>query len=349
MKKNRITILCIIFVVIGLYSVNAQKNKFLSDVEKQKQQDKQNVAQIQKKIEQIRKRIIAENKKFQVGMTWAIKHRIKLITGDKIDPIKPKPTPITRPEPKPKPGTPVTDKPGKPQIIDPEPVLAKADYRAKTFNWRDRGKVTPIRFQGLCGSCWAFASMAAYESNYLIVNNRNLDLSEQYIIDAAVTDRGQDAGSCNGGSYVRVFSFLTQYGALKEEKFPYSGRSVRKRRPQKNPYYTMKWGRVKDYKVPPVIEVKKALVKYGPITASVKVTPAFQAYTGGIFDEHAPVRSQLDTNHAIVIVGWDDNKKSYLIKNSWGKDWGEDGYMWIEYGSNNIGRGASWIIVPKNN
>ncbi|HOA06363.1 MAG TPA: C1 family peptidase, partial [Spirochaetota bacterium] len=57
--------------------------------------------------------------------------------------------------------------------------------------------------------------------------------------------------------------------------------------------------------------------------------------------------NQYDTNHAIVIVGWDDSKKSFLIKNSWGEDWGEKGYMWIEYGCNNIGRGASYITVGK--
>jgi len=91
--------------------------------------------------------------------------------------------------------------------------------------------------------------------------------------------------------------------------------------------------------------MKEALAKYGAIAACVKVTPAFQAYKSGIFDEHASVSSPNDVNHAITIVGWDDNKQAYLVKNSWGPGWGDKGYVWVEYGSNNIGYGAAWAVV----
>ena len=93
--------------------------------------------------------------------------------------------------------------------------------------------------------------------------------------------------------------------------------------------------------------MKDAICKYGPIAACVKVTEPFQAYVGGIFDENARTAGPKDINHAITIVGWDDSKKAYLIKNSWGTEWGEKGYMWIEYGCNNIGYGATWVVVEK--
>jgi cathepsin L len=91
--------------------------------------------------------------------------------------------------------------------------------------------------------------------------------------------------------------------------------------------------------------MKEAIAKYGAIATSVKVTPAFQAYAGGIFDEHTRVSGQKDVNHAVTIVGWDDNKRAYLVENSWGPRWGDKGFIWVEYGCNNIGYGASWVVV----
>jgi cathepsin L len=91
--------------------------------------------------------------------------------------------------------------------------------------------------------------------------------------------------------------------------------------------------------------MKDAICKYGAIAACVKVTPAFQAYKNGVFNEFAYVSGEKDINHAITIVGWDDKKNAYLVKNSWGPQWGDDGYVWVEYGCNNIGYGATWAVV----
>lgn len=77
------------------------------------------------------------------------------------------------------------------------------------------------------------------------------------------------------------------------------------------------------------------------------VDPAFQAYTGGVFDEHT--KSFPWINHGVTIIGWDDSKHAWLIKNSWGTGWGETGggsergYMWIDYSTNNIGIATAWV------
>jgi cathepsin L len=92
-----------------------------------------------------------------------------------------------------------------------------------------------------------------------------------------------------------------------------------------------------------VNRIKKALCQYGPLSAAIRSTRAFHAYTGGIFDQKRPGR----VNHAIVIVGWDDSKNAYLIKNSWGKDWGLNGYAWVDYRSNSVGNWARGIHVRK--
>ena len=77
------------------------------------------------------------------------------------------------------------------------------------------------------------------------------------------------------------------------------------------------------------------------------VTDLFQNYTNGVFNEIPSNYASPTSNHAIVIVGWDDAKGAWLMKNSWGTNWGENGYMWIKYGSNNIGRRAAWVIAKK--
>jgi cathepsin L len=116
-------------------------------------------------------------------------------------------------------------------------------------------------------------------------------------------------------------------------------------------YYATDWGVVHPSgdisKIASVPDIKAAMCKHGPIAASVNVTSAFQNYTNGVFNETPSDYSNPTSNHAITIVSWNDNKNAWLIKNSWGTDSGDDGYMWIDYGTNNIGRRAAWVIAKK--
>ncbi len=228
---------------------------------------------------------------------------------------------------------------------------------ATSFTWVGRNKVTEIKYQGVCGSCWAFTSAAVVEANYLIRKNMSLDLSEQHILDCAeavqpvyrggkVVYVKSRAGSCQGGWYGPVFEYFKTKSAALEARIPYKFKESVCTAPGTNQYKIVAWGYVKpDGGIPTLREMKEALCKYGPVAACVKVTPAFQAYRSGIFDEFAPVTGPRDINHAITIVGWDDGKQAYLIKNSWGAQWGEKGYVWVKYGCNNIGFGAAWIAV----
>jgi len=88
-----------------------------------------------------------------------------------------------------------------------------------------------------------------------------------------------------------------------------------------------------------VDKLKQALCRYGPLAVAVRATRLFQAYKSGVFNE----RDTGKVNHGVTLIGWDDNKEAWLIKNSWGTGWGEKGYMWIVYYSNSIGYGASWV------
>ncbi len=253
--------------------------------------------------------------------------------------VKPKPVPVPEPKPAPKP---------EPEKVKPVPAVIVPDPDAKAFNWVEQKKVTTVKYQGRCGSCWSFTSMAVLEAAELIRNGLDLDFSEQYILDCAVDRRGADCGSCGGGWYGGVFDFLMGNSADMESNRPYQERESSCMPAKSRDYKVEAWGYIRrDAGIPSVREMKEALCKYGPIASTVKVTPAFQAYAGGIFDEHASVTGPRDVNHAITIVGWDDSKKAYLVKNSWGPAWGENGYIWVEYDCNNIGYGSAWVIATK--
>lgn len=212
---------------------------------------------------------------------------------------------------------------------------------ASAYSWHPW--LSPVRNQGKCGSCWAFAAMGAYEANQQIVNSLGLDLSEQHVVDCA-KDGNTDAGSCNGGQPRRVYAWLTNGGAVKtEQQLPYKG-SDQVCADAGGKYKAATWGWVDvNSEIPAVNKLKAAICKYGPVSASVNATKLFTAYTGGVFDENDPGT----TNHAIVLVGWDDTRGAWLLRNSWGDNWGEGGYMWIKYGSNMIGRNATWMLVDE--
>jgi len=208
--------------------------------------------------------------------------------------------------------------------------------------------MTSIKYQGTCGSCWTFTSAAVFEAAIKITYNQEMDLSEQNILDCSKSKSGVKAGSCDGGWYGYVFEHFSINPMVTEAANPYKGKNQTCIKVSATNYKVASWAFVKpDGGIPSVDELKKAIVTHGPIAACVKVTESFQSYAGGIFDEHAVTSSPRDINHAITIVGWDDSKKSWLLKNSWGTGWGESGYMWIEYGCNNIGYGSCWVAVEK--
>ncbi|MCL1865338.1 MAG: hypothetical protein FWF73_05950 [Spirochaetes bacterium] len=237
----------------------------------------------------------------------------------------------------------------KEQMLDRNvPLNLAPSITLAAFAWNGKNTSTVVQYQGTCGSCWAFTSAAAYETNYIIKNGKTLHISEQAILNCSVDRTGKKAGSCDGGWYGGVFDYLMVNGAKTADQFPYQGKAASCADNSKTKYMVLKWGYIRsDAGIPSVKEVKEAIAKYGAIAATVKVTPAFQAYKSGIFDEHTKVSGPNDVNHAITIVGWDDNKQAYLVKNSWGPQWGENGYIWVEYGSNNIGYGAAWIVVAQ--
>lgn len=229
-----------------------------------------------------------------------------------------------------------------PNALPEIPVYKLPCTVLRSFDWRRQNKVTAVRDQDGCGSCWAFGAMGAYEGSYLIRNNVAIDTSEQHVLNCS------GAGSCGGGWHAGVFNWMISNGNTTEAEDPYTANDKPCKPNVSLPYRAVAWGYVDpNGGIPTVEQMKAALCKYGPLTVAVYATPLFQHYTGGVFNE---MDTSHGINHDITLIGWDDSKGAWLIKNSWGPYWGETGdygtergYMWIAYHSNNIGYGAAWV------
>ena len=225
---------------------------------------------------------------------------------------------------------------------------------ASHFDLRDVGGITEAKEQGNCGSCWAFAAISAIESSNLLVNGEKLDLSEQQLLNCVRKPGDEDWGGCNGGNANVVFRWMidNQYELNQEYQQDYQGTRkncmVQKGKNIRLVNFKMMDRYVSGKRYPPSInEIKDAIVKHGAITAEIFVNQdklTKEAYVSGIFmDENT---SDFRINHAISIVGWDDNKGAWLIKNSW-TTWGDKGFGWVGYNKQNI-KHFVWIDVAKN-
>jgi len=225
----------------------------------------------------------------------------------------------------------------------------------KNLDLRKGGLVGAVQDQGGYGTCWSFGALASYESNYKHVNNVMVNASEQHVINCS------GAGDSGGGIAYEVFRWMVDNhrNVNSEAALPYNG--AMGTCPAGSPptdFFATEWGMVDPsidpWKIASVAKIKNALCKYGAISASLKATNNFKLYAGGQFFEFESNYSNPTSNHAVSIIGWDDDTQCWLIKNSWGTDWGsecgygsEKGYMWIKYNSNNIGRRAAWVRAEK--
>ncbi len=235
-----------------------------------------------------------------------------------------------------------------------------ADELGKTlpaaFDWRNVGGhsyIGPVRNQASCGSCYSFGASAAAEGVYNYANglydSNCSDFSESFIIWCLSTIAPYSGHffGCNGADYTYMeLEALVQDGTINETDFPYT---------YPNPGCSH-WSdpRVKFaewHRIPcsDIAAIKTAIMTYGVIDVAVYVSSAFQAYSGGIYQDSNTACSgspcdYTTTNHAVALVGWNDADGAWILRNSWGPTWGEDGYMRIKYTSAVVACEATYIV-----
>ncbi|CAI5799165.1 cathepsin L1-like [Podarcis lilfordi] len=202
-------------------------------------------------------------------------------------------------------------------------------------DWRRKGYVTPVKDQGDCGSCWAFSATGALEALHFKKTKQLVSLSEQNLIDCS---RKEGNEGCRGGYPSHAFEYVKRKGINSEHSYPYEAENGACR--------FKKWdiaARCKGFvNIPAGNEkvLEKAVAFEGPVSVGVN-TFDFRFYSHGIYNNRQ-CGDHLD--HAMLAVGYGFKRHQgqrlvdyWILKNSWGSDWGEHGYMKMQKGVNLCG------------
>ncbi len=204
------------------------------------------------------------------------------------------------------------------------------DDLPSNFSWRDLGGITPVKNQGSCGSCWAFAATGELEAFIKIYTGIETDLSEQQSVSCNPYGAG-----CGGGWAPASYYVFENNGAVLENCAPYVSLDPPMAPCTQSEFLT--YGTITGYNhISNDINQIKAALQYGPVCTAIDAGPAFEAYGSGCYDVPG-----YGTNHLVLIVGYDDRScdenGAWLIKNSWGPGFGDGGYITVQYGAGSVG------------
>jgi C1A family cysteine protease len=193
------------------------------------------------------------------------------------------------------------------------------------IDWRDHNAVTPVKNQGQCGSCWSFSATGAIEGAYAVKTEKLITLSEEQLVDCS-TSYGNDG--CNGGLMDGAFEYVIANGLCSENDYPYIASDGESNSKCQICTSSVKITKCYDVESANQLALKEA-VSIGPVSIAIEAdTALFQSYSKGVITNS---RCGTNLDHGVLIVGYgvENGNKYWLVKNSWGETWGDEGYVKI--------------------
>ncbi len=221
------------------------------------------------------------------------------------------------------------------------------------FDWRENGvKVGAVGNQGgtkgfACNTCWAFATIDAIQIGRQLAAtrekrefNQNIRPSARQLVSCMVKKPEE---FCSNNWHGSAFDFMLEKGLPLGGVTKYVPEDHKTWECEPDEYLKiLTWDFVSPspQKIASAAEIKKAIILYGSVVSMLSFDNCFWLYNSGVFNEER----FRDGSHFVIIIGWDDEKGAWLVKNSYGEDWGEKGFGWIKYRSNNIGQWAAFVV-----